>query len=82
MEQDGMNDGNRMQDLKPTCWIGKRGITDAMIEEIVRQVKDRKVIKVKWLRHTEVDPQAIADATGTELVEVRGHTLVLRERRR
>jgi len=29
--------------LKPTCWIGKRGITDGMIDEIVRQVKDRKV---------------------------------------
>lgn len=77
-----MSDDNRMQGLKPTCWIGKRGITDAMLKEIVRQVKDRKVIKVKWLRHAEVDPQAIADATGTDLVEVRGHTLVLRERRR
>lgn len=82
MEWNRMNDGNRMQDLKPTCWIGKRGVTDATIDEIVRQVKDRKVIKVKWLRHTEVDPPALAEATGTELVEVRGHTLVLRERRR
>ena len=36
-----MSDDNRMQGLKPTCWIGKRGITDAMLEEIVRQVKDR-----------------------------------------
>jgi RNA-binding protein len=77
-----MNDEKRMQALKPTCWVGKRGVTDAMIEEIVRQVKDRKAIKVKWLRHTEVDPVALAEATGTELVEVRGHTLVLCERRR
>jgi len=72
----------RMQDLKPTCWIGKRGVTDGTIEEIVRQVKDRKAIKVKWLGHTEVDPAALAEATRTELVEVRGHTMVLRERRR
>ncbi len=72
----------KMQDLKPTCWIGKRGVTDATIEEIVRQVKDRKAIKIKWLHHVEVDPGALAEATRTELVEVRGHTMVVRERRR
>jgi len=71
-----------MQDLKPTCWIGKRGVTEGTIEEIIRQVKDRKAVKVKWLRHVEVDPVALAAATGTELVEVRGHTMVVCERRR
>lgn len=69
------------QDLKPTIWIGKRGITNVMIDEIRRQLKDRKVVKVRWLRNTEVDPEEIAAAAGAVLAEVRGRTLVLMERR-
>lgn len=69
------------QDLKPTIWIGKRGPTDVMIDEIRRQLKDRKVVKVRWLRNTEVDPEEIAASAGAVLVEVRGRTLVLVERR-
>jgi RNA-binding protein len=70
-----------MQDLKPTIWVGKRGMTDTMIEEIVRQLKDRKVIKIKWLRSTDVVPEEIALRAGAELVQVRGHTMVLAEGR-
>ena len=69
------------QDLKPTVWVGKRGITSVMIDEIRRQLNDRKVIKVRWLRNTEVDPEEIAASAGAVLVEVRGRTLVLAERR-
>ncbi|BBL69104.1 YhbY family RNA-binding protein [Methanoculleus chikugoensis] len=69
------------QDIKPTIWIGKRGITNVMIDEIRRQLKDRKVVKVRWLRNTEVDPEEIAASAGAVLVEVRGRTLVLAERR-
>ena len=32
-----------MQDLKPTVWIGKQGCTGTMIEEIVSQLKKRKL---------------------------------------
>ncbi|MDD1684795.1 MAG: YhbY family RNA-binding protein, partial [Methanoregula sp.] len=39
-----------MQDLKPTVWIGKQGCTPAMIDEIVSQLKKRRIIKVKWLQ--------------------------------
>ncbi len=69
------------QDLKPTIWVGKRGVTSVMIDEIRRQLKDRKVIKVRWLRNTEVDPEEIAASTGAVLMEVRGRTIVLAERR-
>ncbi|HOI13726.1 MAG TPA: YhbY family RNA-binding protein [Methanoculleus sp.] len=69
------------QDLKPTIWVGKRGVTSVMIEEIRRQLKDRKVVKVRWLRNTEVDPEEVAASAGAVLVEVRGRTLVLTERR-
>jgi len=66
-----------MQDLKPTVWIGKQGCTETMIEEITAQLKKRKLIKVKWLQNTEVDPEAIALQAKAKLVEVRGRTMVL-----
>lgn len=66
-----------MQDLKPTVWIGKQGCTETMIEEIIAQLKTRKLIKVKWLQNTEVDPEAIALQAKAKLVEVRGRTMVL-----
>ncbi|MGA2699140.1 MAG: YhbY family RNA-binding protein [Methanoregula sp.] len=69
-----------MQDLKPTVWIGKLGCTEATIEEIVAQLKKRKVIKVKWLQNTEVDPGAVAEAARAVLVSVRGKTMVLAAR--
>ncbi len=70
-----------MQDLKPTVWIGKQGCTDATIREIRDQVKKRKLIKVKWLQSTEIDPEALATATGSRLIEVRGRTVVLSDRK-
>jgi RNA-binding protein len=69
-----------MQDLKPTVWIGKQGCTETMIEEIVSQLKNRKLIKVKWLQNTEVDPDAIAREAKAVLVEVRGRTMILAEK--
>jgi len=66
-----------MQDLKPTVWIGKQGCTETMIEEIVAQLKKRKMIKVKWLQNTDVDPEDIALRAKATLAEVRGRTMVL-----
>jgi len=70
-----------MQDLKPTVWIGKQGCTETMIDEIVEQLKKRKLIKVKWLQNTEVDPEDIALQAHATLVEVRGRTMVLQEKK-
>lgn len=71
-----------MQDLKPTVWIGKQGCTGTMIDEIVEQLKKRKLIKVKWLQNTEVDPEDIAMQADATLVEVRGRTMVLQEKKK
>lgn len=70
-------DNHAMQDLRPTVWIGKQGCTDHLVEEIVQQLTKRKVVKVKWLQNTEVDPRDIALRARAELVEVRGRTMVL-----
>ncbi len=70
-----------MQDLKPTVWIGKQGCTGTMIEEIVAQLKNRNMIKVKWLQNCEVDPAAVATDAKAELMSVRGRTMVLKSKK-
>jgi len=71
-----------MQDLKPTVWIGKQGCTETMIEEIVSQLKKRKMIKVKWLQNIEIDPEKVASQARATLVDVRGRTMVLEEKKK
>lgn len=69
-----------MQDLKPTVWIGKQGCTKTMIDEIVEQLRKRKIIKVKWLQNIPVDPNTVASQAQATLVEVRGRTMVLKKK--
>jgi RNA-binding protein len=71
-----------IQDLKPTIWIGKQGCTDTLIEEIRQQLLKRKLVKVKWLRNTEVDPGMIAGLSGGDLIEVRGRTMIIAARKK
>jgi RNA-binding protein len=71
-----------MQDLKPTVWIGKQGCTETMIDEIVEQLKKRSMIKVKWLQNTQIDPETVAMQARATLVEVRGRTMVLEEKKK
>jgi RNA-binding protein len=71
-----------MQDLKPTVWIGKLGCTETMIDEIVEQLKKRTMIKVKWLQNIEIDPENVASQAHATLVEVRGRTMVLKEKKK
>ena len=68
---------NSMQDLKPTVWIGKQGCTETMIGEIIAQLKKRRMIKVKWLQNTDVDPEVVATLAKARLIEIRGRTMVL-----
>jgi RNA-binding protein len=63
--------------LKPTVWIGKKGCTDVVCEEIRRQIKTRKILKIRFLRSAEMDPEALAIQTGTVLGQVRGRTVTL-----
>jgi RNA-binding protein len=71
-----------MQDLKPTVWIGKQGCSETMIGEIMEQIRKRKKIKVKWLQNINVDPESVAVQARARLVEVRGRTMVLEEKKK
>ncbi|MDD1717791.1 MAG: YhbY family RNA-binding protein [Methanoregulaceae archaeon] len=74
--------GNAMQEIRPTVWIGKSGVTPTVVQEITGQLATRNMIKVKWLRNIGVEPAAIAEKTGAILVSVRGRTMVLARRKK
>ncbi|MBN1167252.1 MAG: YhbY family RNA-binding protein [Methanospirillaceae archaeon] len=69
-----------LQDIRPTIWIGRSGITPGIVVEIENQMKTRKIIKIKWLESAEVDPYMVAQETGTVLLQIRGHTFILGDR--
>ena len=69
--------------LKPIINIGKNGITDTVVEELVKQIKANRLVKVRILKSAASEEdvktlaQQLADTTRTTLVEVRGSTVVL-----
>jgi RNA-binding protein len=64
-----------------TVWVGKGG-PGAVVDELDRQLRDREVVKVRLLRSargegdTATQAMALADRTGSTVVDVRGHTAV------
>lgn len=71
----------RAQSLPATVRIGKDGITQTVIEEVIRQLKKTKLVKVKLLPSVEKDGKEagaeLAKVTSSVLIEVRGRTVVL-----
>ncbi|OPX57313.1 MAG: RNA-binding protein YhbY [Methanomassiliicoccales archaeon PtaB.Bin134] len=71
--------------LKPTVHVGKDGVTETLIEEIIKQVKGRKVVKVRLLPSVDEDrgevANELASRSNSVLIEVVGHTVLLCERR-
>lgn len=69
--------------ISPILNIGKNGITDTLIEELNKQIKANRLVKVKVLKSAEEgkDLKTIADelavATRSTLIDVRGRTVVL-----
>ncbi|MDD1679900.1 MAG: YhbY family RNA-binding protein [Methanomicrobiales archaeon] len=66
-------------DLKPTVWIGKKGCSEVVYEEIQRQIKTKKILKVRFLRSAEMNPEELAARTNTILRRVRGRTVILEQ---
>nr|WP_235185673.1 YhbY family RNA-binding protein [Candidatus Acidianus copahuensis] len=65
---------------KSAVRIGKNGISQGIIEEIKRQLKEKRVVKIrignKEGNRKEI-ANKIAEITGSRLIEVRGYTFVL-----
>ncbi|WP_132061381.1 YhbY family RNA-binding protein [Halorussus amylolyticus] len=68
-------------DLDVTVWVGKGGI-GSVTDELSDQLRDRDLVKVKFLRAarggTTTDELAadLADEVSADLVETRGNTAV------
>ncbi len=72
-------------ELKATVQVGKNGVTEEIIQEIMAQLKKRKIVKIKFLKNADrgdfkEKAQEIAERVNAELVEVRGFTFILRKR--
>ncbi len=73
---------------KPTIWIGKNGATKQVIKEISRQLEKKEMVKIKMLESALTNKEAkavaseIAQQTGANLVDVRGHTIMLYKQRK
>ena len=69
------------QKLRATVHIGKDGLDATLVDEIARQLKKTRLVKVKLLPSYEKDRMIagheLADATSSVLIEVRGRTVVL-----
>ena len=73
---------SRAHDLDVTVWVGKGGV-GAVVDELDDQLRERDLVKVKFLRaarggtDTEELAADLAGRVGAEVVDVRGHTGVL-----
>jgi RNA-binding protein len=69
--------------INPILNIGKNGVTETLIEELNKQMKVNRLVKVRILKSAEegkdvkVIAEEIAKATRSTLIEVRGRTVVL-----
>lgn len=71
--------------MQPTVAVGKNGVTDSVIAEIVRQLKARRTVMVRLhgeskLSRLEVAKE-LADRSDAKLVDVRGFTVLLTRKR-
>jgi RNA-binding protein len=69
------------QHLDATVHVGKDGVTDSVVDEVVRQLKQKRLVKVKLLPAMEEDrheaAEKLASKASAVLIEVRGRTAVL-----
>ncbi len=69
-----------------TIILGKKGVTDEFIEEVKRQLKRKKAIKIRVLRSIlavkgmDELTSEIATKTKSRLLETRGYTILLARR--
>jgi len=68
-------------EIIPTVAVGKKGVTDQVVSEIVKQLKNRKTIKIKLHGETKLGryevARELAKKTNARLVDVRGFTVIL-----
>ncbi len=72
--------------LEPTIWIGKKGLSEKLVEETKKQLKNKKIIKIRFLKAAlrKTDKKALTaeltKRTGAKLVKRTGFVAVLYKR--
>lgn len=68
------------QHIDVTVHVGKDGVTEEVVAEVVRQLKQKRLVKVRLLPSMEMDrhdaAEKLASQASAVLVEVRGRTAV------
>jgi RNA-binding protein len=78
----------RSVEKETTVWIGKGGVTNALLSQIKRQLDANEMVKVKVHKtspeNAEVSMIAdkIAEGTTSEIVDVRGRTFTIYRQRK
>ncbi|MEM6822894.1 MAG: YhbY family RNA-binding protein [Verrucomicrobiota bacterium] len=66
--------------LRPIIRIGKAGVTDSLIQQIDRVLKDHQLIKLQFDAHKERRKELsleITSKSGAEIVSLVGHVLTI-----
>ena len=76
----------KAKSLEPIVRIGKNGLTEGIVNEMIRQLKKKKLIKVKLLKSFVQDRnkkeliEEISSATDSEVIDLVGFVVVLRKK--
>ncbi len=71
-----------INDLRPTIWVGKNGLTPSITKELRTQLEQREYVKVRsLLTHLSVDERRrlfedLAQGANAEVVMQQGHVAV------
>lgn len=73
---------NQVLHSKPHVHIGKSGLTDAVIDQISKQFRNRKIIKVRFLSMGEFNTmreatKVLSEKSNSKILDVRGNTCVI-----
>lgn len=69
--------------INATIWIGKKGIDEGLIDQVNKQLKTKKLIKLKvqkpFLQEHSINEIAkiVAEKTGSRIIDIRGRTFTL-----
>jgi len=75
----------RATEMSPTVHVGKDGLDQGLFDEIIAQLKNSRLIKIKVLNNSDEGARDVADtiaeSTNSVVVDVRGSVIVLTDKR-
>ncbi len=66
--------------LKPLVHVGKNGVTEGVIDDTDRALRDHELVKIRFLNYKEQRKElseTLAERTGSEIVDIIGNVAIL-----